>query len=114
MDNILQRMLRVEEEARELVREAEAEAARIREEGRRESTALEEEMQAETAKQAEALVEERVAEAEAAKRESLDASEKEFDKQAAALREQVSRKRQFLVETLAYPFGPPAGGSGAT
>ena len=106
MDSILQRMLRVEEEAREVIRAAEAEAADIRDEGRREASALEESMQTRTAEEAAALVATRIADAEEARRKAIEVYEAGLDSLAAEFKVQLSHHRQFLVQALAFPAAP--------
>ena len=78
MDDILQRMLAVEEKAAELVRRAEADAADILERGRLEAAAAETAAQTRLRTEAETLVSERVEQATAKREKALAHADQEL------------------------------------
>lgn len=105
MDDVLQRLLAVEEEARQKVRDAEVEAKRIHQEARRELSALQETFQQQLTHECERCVAERVEQAEARKHREIGKAETEIAARRARLMARVGEAAGAVVEMLAFPAG---------
>lgn len=103
MDDVLQRMLRVEREAEGVTAEAEAEAERILQSGRRKAADLEAERLREVAEQAQAVVTERVQAAEEKRDAALATSRQHIEQRQEELRKKLDTVKAFVVRALAFP-----------
>jgi len=103
MDEILQRMLRVEKEAEQLVREARAQAASIMDQGRRDASELDERAQKEIVAEAENLVETRIEQARQEKQEALAQAETILRDRLDEFRARIQAKSTVVLDVLAFP-----------
>ena len=107
MDDILQRMLAVEEEADAVLRKAEKEAENIAARNRQDAAELQREMRDATEEQANALIQERINDANRAKEEALQAARAGLDARLKEFREKIRNRAHLIVEALAYPMSAP-------
>lgn len=103
MDDVLTRMLTVEQEADRLAAAAEAEAEALRDQGRRQAeddkAALLRDIEAE----AQRLVAQQVAAAETNREETLRRAEPRLEQQAAAFAQAIAARAALALRHLAYP-----------
>jgi len=104
MDDILQRMLQVEQEAEALVREAEIEAESILAAARRDASAVDERAQHEINAETQALIDREITAAEQRKAEALAAAVETLAARATELRACLATQTQQVVEAVAYPL----------
>jgi vacuolar-type H+-ATPase subunit H len=110
MDDILQRLMAIEKEAEEKIRNAEAEAEEIGRKARQEEVALRETFEAELAGESAALISQHVADAEAAKQRTLEDAATEIRARQEMLRQGLDAAVSRAVTRLALPESArPAG-----
>jgi len=103
MDDLLQRMLVVEKEADELVRQAEAKAVTVGQEARRDLAESARDFRAETARLAEQLLATEIAKADEHKQQALAEADKELSADLVAFRTAVGDRVAALTHALAFP-----------
>jgi len=101
VDDILQRMLAVEQEAEEIVAEADRQADAILQAGRQGAADLEARRMRETSEEADALVHERMKAAEANRDHALAEAQQRLERRMATLCEKLNTSRGFVTRTLA-------------
>ena len=103
MDDLLQRMLVVEKEADELVRQAEAKAVAVGQEARRDLAESTRVFRGETARLAEQLLAAEIAKAEEHKQQALAEADKELSTDLVAFKDAVGDRVPALTHALAFP-----------
>lgn len=104
MDDILQRMLLVEQDAERLAEQATHEAETVVAAGRREANLLEERAQTEIAAAAAKLVDDAVAATEKEKREALAAADEALSATLAEFRVGIEKQAAVVVDAVAFPL----------
>ncbi len=105
MDELLQEMLEVERQAKELVRQAEAQAKKIVTEAQHAAVALEAEITAQTREEMGRILEERVAQAEAERKQRIQEAAKRLERKKQDWLERIGPAVEFVRSQL---LGNPA------
>lgn len=103
MDDILKRMLAVEQQADRIVREANATAEQIMEEGRRKANEITADAQVKLAAEVDAMVQKKVDEALVGKAQKLAEADKRMEGQLAEFRQKTSKSQPAIVKALLFP-----------
>jgi len=103
MDDILKRMLAVEQEADQIVRDSQTEAERIMEEGRREANKIAADAQLTLAKEVEALIQAKVDAALKGKKERLGEADRSMQSKLEDFRKKVDFHIDEACKALLFP-----------
>ena len=103
MDDLLQRMLVVEKEADELVRQAEAKAVAVGQEARRDLAESTRVLRGESARLAEQSLATEIAKAEEHKQQALAEADKGLSTDLVAFKDAVGDRVPALTHALAFP-----------
>ncbi len=106
MDEILQRVLRIEQEAEKRLQAARDEAQGVMEQGRRDVAEMEERGLAELTTEAESLIASRVADAEKERQTALESTQAQVNRNLTAFRKRLDSQAAFVLDALAYPLRP--------